>query len=148
METISQDEDIKVIGMEIKTSNDKAFEEIPMHWQKFMQESMMEKIPNKMSNDIYAVYTNFENEGKNNDGVYSFIIGARVSTLKEAPEAFVSTTIPKSKRRVYPVEKGHPEKVGEKWQEIWKATDIYKTYVADYERYKENGEIAVFVGIK
>ncbi len=147
METINQTEPIYVVGIELKTSNDKAFKEIPLHWQKFYQESILDKIPNKVSHDVYAVYTNFQNEGKNNEGVYSFIIGSQVKNLDQVPPTFVATTIPKSNRQVFKVPAGHPEKVGEKWQEIWN-TNIKKTYIADYERYQESGDISIFIGIK
>jgi len=148
METVNQTESIYVVGIELKTSNDKAFGEIPLQWKKFYQESVLDQIPNKVSRDVYAVYTNFKNEGKNNEGVYSFILGAQVKNLDQVPPKFVSTVIPKSKRRVFKVATGHPEKVGEKWQEIWGVADIKKTFVSDYERYKESGEIDIFVGIK
>lgn len=147
MDTINQAELIHVVGIELKTSNDRAFKEIPLHWQKFYQESILDKIPNKVSRDVFAVYTNFQNEGKNNEGIYSFVIGAQVKNFDQVPPTFASTVIPKSKRHVFKVPAGHPEKVGEKWQEIWKA-DIQKTYIADYERYPESGDIGIFVGVK
>jgi predicted transcriptional regulator YdeE len=147
MQTINQTKPINIIGIELRTSNTEAVQTIPPMWQKFYQEGIMNQIPNKVSNDVYAVYTNFENEGKNNEGTYSLIIGAAVESLDNVPEQFVSTTIPASKRVVFEVEAKHPEKVGEKWMEIWK-TELPKTFTSDYELYKESGEIEIHIGVK
>ena len=52
---------------------------------------------------------------------------------------------PVSKRLSFPVESGHPEKVGEKWQAIGARGDLENTYLVDYERYHSNGEIEILV---
>ncbi len=148
MQNFNQDKPIKIVGIELRTSNSEAMQTIPPFWGKFYQEGILAQIPNKISNDIYAVYTNFENEGKNNEGVYSLIIGAEVKNIDEIPVGFTSAVISPSQRAVFEVEKGHPEKVGEKWVEIWNHADLNKTYLADYELYKESGEIEIFIGIK
>ena len=64
------------------------------------------------------------------------------------PENLVSTIVKPSQRIVPEVEKGHPEKVGEKWQEIWKTNDLEKTYISDYELYYPSGAIEIYIGIK
>jgi predicted transcriptional regulator YdeE len=150
MKIISQDKSINIIGVEIRTTNDNgiAFKDIPLHWQKFFEESILDQIPNKVSPDVYGIYTNFKNEGINNEGTYSFIIGAQVKTLDHKPTQFVSTVIPKSKYQIFPVKAGHPEKVGEKWQEIWGLTfEQTRTFKTEFELYKETGEIEIFIGI-
>ncbi len=148
MRKIPQEKSILVVGIELKTSNLEAMQTIPPFWQKFYQEGILQKISNKVSDNIFAVYTNFENEGENNEGVYSLIIGAEVTEVQALPENFVSTVVKPSKRAVFEVEKGHPEKVGEKWQEIWSATDLEKSYISDYELYYPSGEIEIYIGIK
>ena len=148
MKKIDQKNNIQIVGIELRTSNVEAMHTIPLFWQKFYQEGVLQKIPNKASDDIYAVYTNFENEGKNNEGVYSLIIGTEVEKIDALPENFVSTVILSSKRAMFEVEKGHPEKVGEKWMEIWQTADIKKTYLSDYEIYRTSGEIEIYIGIE
>jgi len=147
---------INIIGIELKTTNDNgiAFKEIPPFWQKFYQENIIGKISNKLSNDVYAIYTNFENEGINNKGIYSLIIGCPVSDLNNVPENLVSFVIPPSDYAVFDVEKGKPDKVGEKWQEIWKLSeedkdfDKKRSYIAEFEHYKSSGEINIYIGLK
>lgn len=148
MDTIAQTQPIRIVGIELRTNNEEAFETIPGHWQRFYGEGVLQKIPNKISDDVYAVYTNFENAGRNNHGQYSLIIGAEVVAATEAPEGLVAAVIPASKRLVFQVEKGHPEKVGEKWQEIWSKGNLDNSYVADFERYRGSGDIEILVGVK
>ena len=114
----------------------------------FFQEGILKKIENKVSDTIYAVYTNLENEGKNCDGQYSLIIVAEVNNFDNKPDNMVGTTVPIFKRSVFEVESGKPEKVGEKWQEIWANTDLERNFISDYESYGKSGKIEIFVGIK
>ena len=143
MQKQRQEKDLTIVGLEIRTSNERAFEEIPAHWQKFFQEGIVGQIPNKVSNDVYAVYTNFENKGKNNEGIYSFVIGVEVDQVGALPANLSSTLVPASDRMVFQVETGQPQQVGAKWQEIWGIDDIQKAFIADYEMYKESGEIYI-----
>ena len=148
MKKITQKKSILIVGIELRPSNLEAMQTIPPFWQKFYQEGILQKISNKVSDNVFAVYTNFENEGKNNEGIYSLIIGAEVTEVQALPKNFVSTIVKPSKRAVFEVEKGHPEKVGEKWQEIWGMTDLEKSYISDYELYFPSGEIEIHIGIK
>ena len=148
MEVIRQNEPFTVVGIELKTSNENAFTDIPQHWARFFGEGVLQQIANRASDDIYAVYTNFPNEGRNNEGVYSFIIGARVTDATKVAAPFVAADIAEAKHRVFTVPAGEMHKVGEKWQEIWGIQGLEKTFVADFERYGANGEIEILVGVK
>lgn len=147
MKIVMQNKPMKIVGIELRTSNEVAFHDIPKHWQRFYQEGILSRIPNKVSNDVFAVYTNFENEGKNNSGTYSLIVGAEVESLERVPSDLAATVVSESKRRVFAVPTGQPEKVGEQWQQIWGLTDLDKTFIADYEHYRESGEIEIHIGV-
>ncbi len=147
MRTIWVTEAIRVVGLELRTTNERAFEDIPAHWERFHREGWRERIPNRACDDVVAVYTNFEHEGIDNRGVYSLIIGAQVSDMRLLPFGLTSVAIASARRAVFSVEKGHPERVGERWRDIWARGDIVKAYVCDYARYGANGEIDIFVGI-
>ena len=155
MKTIKFDP-INIIGIELRTTNEngKAFEEIPPFWQKFYQEGIIEKIPNKSSGEVYAIYTNFENVGENNRGTYSLIIGCPVNSMDDIPEEFVSTIIPESNYAIFESETGVPEKIGVTWQKIWKLSeedkqfDVKRTYISEFEQYKPSGEISIYIGLK
>ena len=150
MKIIETDQVRLIIGIELKTTNDNgaAFQAIPLQWARFFEEAILAKIPNKVSDDIYGIYTEFQHEGENNNGTYTFIIGAEVSSIDEMSESFVSTILPKSSYQIFDVAAGHPEMVGEKWQEIWgHAFTNKRTFISDFELYKANGEIEIYIGI-
>ena len=148
MKYIEQTTPIKIVGIKIRTGNDNAFEEIPPHWQKFFSEGVIDKIPNKISKDIYGIYTDFENEGENNKGIYSFIIGVEVEDFDNVPEGLNSTILPKSTYQTFSAG-NKSEKIGERWQEIWKH-DFTKprTFLAEFEKYYTDGNIDIFIGVK
>jgi len=145
-----------IIGIELRTTNEngKAFAEIPPFWGKFFAEGIVAQIPNKQSNDVYAIYTNFANEGQNNLGIYSLIIGCPVTSLENIPEGFVSVELANGNYNVFTVKENKAELVGEAWQEIWalsesdKEWDSRRAYKAEFELYSESGEIEIFIGMK
>lgn len=128
----------------------RSFKEIPPFWEQFMTENRMSKIPNKLNDDIYVIYTHFENAGKNNQGMYSMILGCQVKPNTPAPAEFTAVAIPSGAYRVFPVEKGRPDKVGEIWQSIWAIPQSEKTdwrFSCEFERYQASGEIDIFIGV-
>ncbi len=142
---------VTVVGIAIKTSNDegRAFTDIPVHWQRFFEEGVAKKITDKVSDDIYGVYTHFENEGVNSDGLYTFLIGCPVKSSENLPQGLSKVEIPASSYQTFPSATGEPQKVGQKWQEIWAYPfGESRTFKAEYECYRPNGEIEIFVGVK
>ena len=148
MRTILQDQAIHVIGIELRTSNDEAFNTIPAHWQRFTAEAIPARVPGKLSDDVYVVYTNFQNAGRDNQGIYSLVIGVAVPPAATPPAGFTRVVIPASARAVFPVEKGRFDRVGQAWQAIWQRGELKKTFIADYERYRADGTIDILVGVE
>lgn len=73
------------------------------------------QIPNKLSDEIYAVYTNYET---NFTGPYTLIIGMPVSSLENIPEGFVGLTVETDVYQKF-ISKGKmPEAVFNTWLEI------------------------------
>jgi predicted transcriptional regulator YdeE len=144
---------IHIIGIELRTTNDngRAFQDIPPFWEKFIKENCAAQISNKLDNDIYAVYTHFENPGKNNHGMYSLNIGCSVPANTMVPKGYASVIIPAGNYRVFPVEKNRSDKVGEAWQEIWALPASEKqdwSFNCEFERYCSSGEIDIYIGTK
>ena len=147
MHSIPASPTLHIFGIELRTSNTDAFQTIPPHWQRFGEEAVLAQIPGKLSDDVYAVYTHFENAGRDNNGSYSLVIGAQVHPDTPLPAGMARAVVPASARAVFPVEKGRFDKVGETWQTIWARSDLNKTFVADYEHYRPDGSIEVLVGV-
>ncbi|MDT7513615.1 GyrI-like domain-containing protein [Rhodoferax mekongensis] len=138
---------IHVVGIELRTSNLEAMQTIPPHWQRFSAEGVLGQITGRLSDEVYAVYTHFENAGSNNQGLYSLVIGAAVPASACVPPGMVRVVVPASKRAVFAVEPGRQDLVGPKWMEIWARTDLPKTYIAEFERYSPDGTIQISIGL-
>ena len=121
---------------------------IPALWQRFTEDCVLARIPGKLSDEVYAVYTHFEHSGVDNRGIYSLIIGAPVSSTQAVPAGMSHAVLPASPRAVFPVPPGRFDQVGAVWQDVWQRDDLPKTFVADCERYRANGDIHILVGVR
>jgi predicted transcriptional regulator YdeE len=144
---MKQDREITIVGISLRTSNNEAMETIPPLWGRFYGEGILEQVSNRISDEVYAVYTDFENEGLNNEGNYTLIIGVEVKDLDNIPKGLVTTTIKVQNREVFSVSEGKPENVGATWMDIWQRDDLKKTFISEYEHYHAEG-IDVYIGVE
>ena len=142
-----QTEAITVIGIELRTRNEEAMQTIPPLWQRFTQEGVLAALPGKLGDDVFAVYTHFEHAGLSNTGLYSLVIGAQVAPNTPVPPGMVRVVVPASPRAVFAVPAHRFDLVGPAWHAVWAQTDWPKTFVAEYERYSANGDIAISIGL-
>lgn len=146
-------ETFSIIGISVRTTNEnqQAAQDIPALWQKFMSESILEQIPNKISTDIYSIYTDYESDYTK---PYTTILGCKVSNLEEIPAGMVSKKIETTDYQKF-VAKGNLQEgiVYTKWLEIWKA-DLNRKYTSDFEIYGEkamnpnDAEVDIFIAIE
>ena len=147
-----------VIGIQARTTNAKeatAEGIIPRQWQKFFQEGILEKIPNKISGNIYAVYSEYASD---HNGEYDFVIGAMVKEGSVAQDGLTAKAVPGGRFAVLTTEHGPlPEVVPQAWREIFKLEDekkLQRTYQADFEVYDQrsrdpkNAQVDIYVGMK
>ena len=149
-----------VVGIEVRTTNAKELTgegAIPKQWQKFFQDGIQQKIPDKVDGTIYAVYTNYASD---RNGEYSFLIGVKVNANATAPAGMVLRNIPAGEYAVITSEKGPVGKVvSAAWQQIWSLEDKHqlggpRAYRADFEVYDQraanpqNSQVDVHVGVK
>lgn len=142
-----------VIGITVKTTNlnGQSGKDIGELWGKFMNESIADKIPNKIDADILSIYTNYESD--HNDG-YDTILGCRVSSLENIPQGMVGQAF----------EGGNAAEITCKgdltqgvvygiWSKIWEQ-NLPRTYAADFEVYgskaqnPKDAEVDIFVALK
>jgi len=142
-------QDKYVVGIALHTSNEEATKTIPAHWQRFEASSIHKQINNRISDDIYAVYTNYEGD---HTKPYTLIIGFEVSSLDNIPLGLVGVTIPASRYEVYSA-KGLFPPVYQTWEKIWK-TPLKRTYKADFELYRADlknqvpPEVLIYIGVE
>ncbi len=142
-----------IIGISVRTINheDTAAKDIGELWNRFMTQKIASKIPNKIDESIFSIYTNYEGDFTK---PYDTILGCKVSSLDEIPEGMVGQVFDGGKYTQF-VSKGDLNKgiVYNTWEEIWK-TDINRAYTADFEIYGEksmnplNAEVDIFIAIK
>ena len=142
-----------IIGIAIKTTNEnqQSEKDIAQLWKRFWQENIASGISNKMNEDIYCVYTEYEGDFTK---PYTTIIGYEVSNLDEIPEMMKGITIEGGNYMQLTV-KGNPEEgiVVQGWSQIWQS-NLQRTYQADFEVYsartdnQDNMEIDIFVSVE
>lgn len=148
-----------IIGVSVRTNNAKEQTpdgQIGKQWQRFFQEGLLNKIPNKADNNIIAAYTDYASD---KDGDYTFVLGAKVNSDKEVPAGMVALKIPSGRYAMFTSEKGSVNKIMfALWRRIWEvpksAPGGDRAYKTDFEIYDqraadpENSQVNVHVGIR
>lgn len=149
MQTIPQPKALHVVGIALRTHNGEAFQTIPTLWARFARSDLAGQLPHRLSDDVYAVYTHFQNAGVDNQGWYTLVIGHPVpgDTPTLPAEGMTHVVAPASRRAVFEVAQGRPDLVGAEWLQIWQRSDLQKTTLADYERYQPDGRISIHIGV-
>jgi len=142
-----------VIGITVRTTNEngQTATDIGGLWNTFMTQGIMEKIPNKVDNSIYSIYTEYESD---HTKPYTTILGCKVSSTEDVPEGMVAMSFEEGNYTQF-VSKGDLTKgvVYEEWLKIWE-TDLDRTYTQDFEVYGANAqnptdaEVDIFVAVK
>ena len=143
----------KIIGLAVRTSNQdgQAAKDIPELWNRFFKEDILSRIPNKVSNELYCIYTEYE---KDHTLPYTTFLGCKVTDLEEVPEDMDGIHIAQNQYQHF-IAEGNLEDgvVYEAWQKIW-STDLPRTYAADFEVYGEEAQnphdarVDIFIGIQ
>lgn len=141
----------KIIGISVRTTNadNKSLKDIGELFGKFMGQNISDKIPNKLSDDIYCVYTDYASDF---NGPYTTVIGCKVSSLTNVPAGFTSKTIPDSKYQIYKSTGKLSVSLGKTWEGIW-SSEINRRYTADFDIYGEkakdfeNAEVDTYVSV-
>lgn len=142
----------QVIGIKVRTTNQngQAAQDIGQLWGKFMNEGIAGQIPNKISEEILSIYTNYEGD---HTQPYDTILGCKVSSLDQIPEGMVGQAFEGGNFQQF-VSKGDLSQgvVYETWLEIWEQP-LERNYQADFEVYGEkaqnpsHAEVDIFVGL-
>jgi predicted transcriptional regulator YdeE len=142
-----------IIGISVRTTNEngKAAQDIPALWNQFMLDETIQKIPNKIDDTIYCIYTDYE---KDHTKPYTTIIGCKVENLDTIPEGMVGKFFNEA---LYAKQtaKGNIIQglVYNEWVQIWNL-NLNRTFTADFEVYGEkaqdleNAEVDIFVAIQ
>lgn len=138
-----------VIGISIETSNEMFQKDVPPFWNRFFNEDIATKIPNVISYNLFAIYTNYQGDFTK---PFTYLIGCEVTNLDSIPEGMMGVEIPYSSYAVYNVNGEFPKSMINAWHTIWNS-DLNRSYTTDFEIYpsdfnpKDKPEIKIHIGI-
>ena len=141
----------KIMGISTRTinKNGQAQTDINNLWNTWFTDNIASRIPNKISEDIYNMYTDYESD---ENGYYTTILGYVVTSLDSIPEGLVGKEIPKLKYKEF-ISKGKlPDCVIDTWKHIWNLK-YDRSYSADFDVYHynnmnpENAEVKTYLSI-
>lgn len=119
-------------------------------WNRFERAEVFSKIPNKLSEEILAVY--FDYEGGYTQP-FSYFIGCKVDEGSGIQDDLDTLTIPAGKYQKVTAKGEMPNCIADKWREIWES-DISRSYYADFEVYDErsqdwsDAEVDIYLSVK
>ena len=121
-------------------------------WNRFRGENLLTVIPNKSSNDVYAVYTDYMTDHR---GVYTAVIGCKVNSLDSIPPGLIGREFNGGQYQKFTAKGKMPHVVIRQWQEIWnEEKKLGRKYTTDFEVYgrksrdPENTEVDIFIAVK
>jgi predicted transcriptional regulator YdeE len=146
-------EPFHLIGIAVRTTNEnnKAATDIAQLWGKFWQEDILNKIPNRIDNTIYSLYTDYEGD---HTQPYTTIIGCKVKSLYIIPNEMVGQSF-EGGNYVRTTAKGNLADglIIKEWSKIWNM-GLDRSFSADFEEFGEkaqnpsDAEINFFVAVK
>ena len=144
----------KIIGISTRTTNqnNKSQEDLGKLWRQFYAENIFEKIPNKISNEILSIYTDYKSDFTED---YLTIIGVLVSTLNEIPNGLIGREFQSDNFKKFTAKGEMPNAVVNTWIEIWnRDKELNRKYSYDFEVYGEksqngeNSEVEIYIATK
>ncbi len=143
----------QIIGLAVETSNQNGqnAEDLGNLWVQFFSDNIIEAITNRVGNEIYAIYTDYESDFRGN---YTAILGVKVSSLDAVPDGLIGREFKGENFKKYIAKGIIPNAVIDTWEEIW--TDdkqLKRKYTYDFELYGnksqngENSEVEIFIAV-
>lgn len=143
----------KLVGLQLKgkttNQNNQSSEDCGNLWQKFETEKIFDRIPEKLSNVIYAVYFDYEKDETN---PFSYFIGCKVANDAEAPQELSELKIPTQKYLKFTAKGVMTGCITDTWKKIWDS-DLNREFRFDFEVYDErsqdwnDAEVDVFISV-
>src|SRR5690606_3081679 len=143
--------EFKLIGLRLKgkttNQNDQSSKDCGNLWQKFETDKIFELVPEKLSNEIYAVYFDYE---KDETAPFSYFIGCKVDKNTITPKGLDELLIPTQEYRKYTAKGLMTGCITDTWRKIWSSA-FHRKYGFDFEVYDErsqdwsNAEVDIYV---
>jgi len=132
--------DFKLIGLRLdkKTTNSGGQSNIDCGnlWQKFEKGDFASRISNKIGDEIYAVYYDYESDYTK---PFSYFIGCRVKINSVLAPGMDTLIIPEQSYTKFIAKGKMPGCISNSWKDIWDSK-IRRTYKYDFEVYDERSK--------
>ncbi|MBC7486255.1 MAG: AraC family transcriptional regulator [Cytophagaceae bacterium] len=148
---IEKKDDFKLVGIKLdnKTTNQnkQSSKDCGELWQKFETDKIFDVIPEKLSNEVYAVYFDYE---KDETTPFSYFIGCKVEMNSETPKELIELIIPTQEYSKFTAKGVMTGCVTDAWKEIWNS-DTERKFGFDFEVYDErsqdwsNAEVDIYI---
>jgi predicted transcriptional regulator YdeE len=132
-----------VAGIARRVSNARP-EEFGQLWREFFAGGGANQIPGRASDDLYAVYLDYESD---HNGPYTMIIGCEIPVGATLPGALVARTVPAATYAVFDASGPQPASVIAVWQQVWSAP-LARTYSGDFDHYRGPEQVEVHVAVR
>jgi HAD superfamily hydrolase (TIGR01509 family) len=126
-----------VIGISVRTSNENFQNEALPLWKKIQDKKLTEKIPNRLNQNLLAVYTSYKGDYTQ---PFTYIVGYEVSNLNTIPEGMIGIEIPAASYAVFTANGEFPKFMAQTWQAIWNSK-LQRSYTTDFEIYPEGFDL-------
>lgn len=141
-----------IIGISARTNNKD--EQSPVNgklmklWGSFFENGLMSKIPNQKENSPkFGVYSSYESDF---NGDYTVTVGMEVSSNDSASE-YKEIKIEGGEYLLFKAKGKMPNIVMDTWKEIWEyfsTSNIERKYSTDFELYKSEDEVEIYIAVK
>ena len=150
----------KVIGIEARTSNAREMTDeavIGKMWARMREENLLSRIPNRVDSRIVAVYSDYESD---KDGPYTYLLGAKVSSVKDVPPGMMARTVPSGPYAMFTAQgEPAPQMTVNLWKRIWsleKPGPLHRAYKTDFEVHYEGppsenppeAHVDIYIGVQ
>ncbi|MCP5469275.1 MAG: effector binding domain-containing protein [Chlamydiales bacterium] len=138
------------IGLPVRiTDPERAIDWISALWDRFYRELVFLDIPNRKTDDIYGIYTDYAGDYTK---PYTLIAACEVNSVEKVPEGLIAHTSPAQSYAHFEVIGAFPDNLIDKWGEVWKS-DLKRTYKSDFEYFgpefkTEPPQVDLFIGIE
>ena len=147
-------EEIKLVGLALKTKttnvDDQSSIDCGNLWQKFENENYAQIIPGKLTDEILAVYHQYEGD---HSKPFSYFVGCKVKAGTEVPPGLETLTIAKGTYQKINAKGKMPDCVINAWKDVW-VSEIPRSFKMDFEVYNEkskdwsNAEVELYLSVK
>lgn len=142
----------RIMGISVRTTNEngQATKDIPLLWSKFFTDNIAVKVPGRIGEEIYCVYTDYE---KDHTKPYTTILGYKVNDEQLLEDGLVEKYIDPGMYHSIHAKGKHSENfVYKAWLDIWNSS-LNRTFTSDFEVYgtgyadPENAEMDIYIAV-